>query len=92
MIKVCTVDGCKIPISLSQDFCARCWNNVPKRYQDDYKIANEKLIRAQGAWESALLVIRTAAAKELKGRECSLGPGCTWVLCPVHGSDARRLV
>jgi hypothetical protein len=67
-MKVCTVQGCRIPISQSQEFCARCWNNTPRRYRDDYKIAYDTLVRAEGAYETSVRVIRTAAAKELEPR------------------------
>ena len=67
-VKVCTVDGCRIPISQSQDFCARCWNNVPVRYQKDFKDATTVLQRAQIYYASTITVIRQAAAKELEPR------------------------
>ena len=68
-MKVCTVPGCKIPISQSQEFCARCWNNVPKRYQDEFKEATVVWQRARIGLRNAVAVIRTEAAKELVGIE-----------------------
>lgn len=66
-IKTCTVEGCSIPISYSQEFCARCWNNVPRRYQVDYKTAAASLQQAEINMKSAILVIRTHAAVKLSG-------------------------
>ena len=64
-MRTCTVEGCTIPISPHQDFCPRCWNNVPERYKSDYQQAQARFRLAQRGYVSAMKVARTSAEQVL---------------------------